>query len=100
MSANTLASALAAARKCSLPPAVQAQSIRVSVQTVHATRAPVAVVPSVAAVAATPAIAAVPAVLSNADALMIAIQRSARTVDDIMTRRMLLASGCLGIGDR
>jgi hypothetical protein len=31
--------------------------------------------------------------LSNADALMIAIQRSARTVDDIMTRRTLIAAG-------
>ena len=91
MSANTLASALAAARKCSLPPAVQAQSIRVGPQAVAAIRPPVAAVP---------AVVAVPAMLSNADALMIAIQRSARTVDDIMTRRMLLASGCRGIGDR
>ena len=87
MSANTLASALAAARKSSLPSAVQAQPIRVSPQTVAATRRPLAPVP---------AVAAVPDVLSNADALMIAIQRSARTVDDIMTRRMLLASGCWG----
>ena len=90
MSANTLASALAAARKSSLPPAVQAQPIRVNPQTVAATRRPVA--PAIAAVPA------VPAVLSHADALMIAIQRSARTVDDIMTRRMLLASGCWGQG--
>jgi hypothetical protein len=91
MSANTLASALAAARKCSLPPAVQAQSIRLGLQAVAAIRPPVAAVPDVAAL---------PAVLSNADALMIAIQRSARTVDDIMTRRMLLASGCRGAAAR
>ena len=78
MSANTLASALAAARKCSLPPALQAEPIRVDTQPVAAVRPPLA-----------PA----PAVLSNADALMIAIQRSARTVDDIMTRRMLIAAG-------
>ena len=81
MSANTLASALAAARKSSLTPAIQAQSIRVSPQTVAAIRQPVA---------------AAPAALCDAEALMIAIQRSARTVDDIMTRRMLLASRCGG----
>ena len=85
MSANTLASALAAARKSSLPPAIQAQSIRVNPQTAAAIRRPAA---------------AVPAALSDADALMIAIQRSARTVDDIMTRRMLLASGCWGQAGR
>ena len=78
MSANTLASALAAARKCSLPPALHAQPIRVHAQPEAAVRPPVA---------------PTPAVLSNADALMIAIQRSARTVDDIMTRRMLLTAG-------
>jgi hypothetical protein len=86
MSANTLASALAAARKSSLPAAIQPaaiqpQPIRVSPQTVAAIRRPAA---------------AMPAEMSDADALMIAIQRSARTVDDIMTRRMLLASGCWG----
>jgi hypothetical protein len=85
MSANTLASALAAARKSGLPPAIQAQSIRINPQTVAAIQRPAA---------------AVPAVLSDADALMIAIQRSARTVDDIMTRRMLLASGCWGQAGR
>ena len=79
MSANTLASALAAARKCSLPPAIQAQSIRVGPQAVAAIRPPVAAAPAVAAVPASRAVAAVPTVLSNADALMIAIQRSART---------------------
>jgi hypothetical protein len=85
MSANTLASALAAARKSGLPPAVQAQPSRGGVQAVAAIRRVAA-----PALAVTPA----PAALSNADALIVAIQRSARTVDDIMTRRMLLASGC------
>jgi hypothetical protein len=81
MSANTLASALAAARRSSLPPGLRPQPIQVGPQTVAAITRPAA---------------AVPEVLSNADALMIAIQRSAGTVDHIMTRRMLLASGCWG----
>lgn len=83
MSANTLASALAAARKCSLPPALQAKSIRADAQ-------PPAERPLAAPATA---VASRPAMLSNADALTIAIQRSARTVDDIMTRRMLLGAG-------
>ena len=83
MSANTLASALAAARKCSLPPALQAKSIRADAQPPAAER-PLA--------APATAVASRPAMLSNADALTIAIQRSARTVDDIMTRRMLLGA--------
>jgi len=79
MSTNTLASALAAARKCSLPPAVQLQPTRVNLQ-------PAAPVPQ-------PAASVLPK-LSDVDALMIAVQRSAGTVDHIVTRRMLLASGC------
>ncbi len=91
MTANTLASAFAAARKSGLPPAVEVQPTRVDLQMPAAPRRPAAAVP---------AVAAVPAALSDADALMIAIQRSARTVDDIMTRRMLLASGCWGANAR
>jgi hypothetical protein len=75
MNANTLASAVAAARNASLPPALRAQPLRAAPQTIAPVGPPV-----------------VPA-LADADALMIAIQRSARTVDDIMTRRMLLAAG-------
>jgi hypothetical protein len=77
MNANTLASAVAAARNASLPPALRAQA------------APQAIAPMQRPVPAPPP-------LADADALMIAIQRSARTVDDIMTRRMLLASGGWG----
>ena len=85
MSANTLASALAAARKGG----VQAQSTRVSIR-------PAATIPAPAVPPR--ALAAKPLALSNADALMIAIQRSARSVDDIMPRRMLLAAGSWGVG--
>jgi hypothetical protein len=74
---------LTAARKSSLPPGLQAKPIRADAQ-------PVAAVRPLKASAST--VAGSPAVLSNADALMIAIQRSARTVDDIMTRRMLLGA--------
>jgi hypothetical protein len=81
MSANTLASALAAARKCSLPPAVQLQPTRATLPPAAPVRQP-----------APPALPE----LSDVDALMIAVQRSARTVDDIVTRRMLLASGSRG----
>ena len=87
MSTNTLASALAAARKSSLPPvmqpqpAMQPQATRVSERAGEPILRPMG--------------RALPE-LSDADALMIAIQRSARTVDDIMTRRMLLASGGWG----
>lgn len=77
MNANTLASAVAAARNASLPPALPTQPLRA---------APPATAPSGRPAPAAP-------VLSDADALMIAIQRSAGTVDDIMTRRMLLAAG-------
>jgi len=88
MSANTLASALAAARRCSLPPVVHAHSIRPSAP-------PPAAMPAKPGFA--PAVAAQSTVLSNAEALMVAIQRSARTVDDIMTRRMLLGSRDSGL---
>ena len=81
MSANTLASALAAARKSSLSPAVQLQPTRATLPPAAPIRQPVA--------------AALPQ-LSHVDALMIAVQRSAGTVDNIVTRRMLLASGCWG----
>ena len=84
MNANTLASAVAAARNASLPPSLCAQS--------PLQAAPQTIAPVVRPAPAAPA-------LSDADALMIAIQRSARTVDDIMTRRMLLASaGSASIG--
>ena len=85
MSTNTLASAVAAARKGSLP----TQSTRLSV-------GPAATIP--APVVSPRAAPTRPLALSNADALMIAIQRSARTVDDIMPRRMLLAAGNWGVG--
>jgi hypothetical protein len=80
MNANTLASAVAAARNANLPPALRTQPLRAAPQTAAPIARPAPVTPA----------------LSDADALMIAIQRSARTVDDIMTRRMLLASGCWG----
>jgi hypothetical protein len=65
MSTNTLASALAAARRIAVTPAIRLEPAR-----------------------------AAPGELLDVDALQIALQRSARTVDDIVTRRMLLASGC------
>ena len=88
MSTNTLASAVAAARKGSLV-ALRTQSTQVSVQSA-------ATIP--AAAVSTRSVSAGPLALSNAEALMIAIQRSARTVDDIMPRRMLLAAGNWGVG--
>jgi hypothetical protein len=81
MSANTLASALAAARKSSPSPAAPMQPTRA--------------IPLPAAPIRQPAAPALPQ-LSHVDALMIAVQRSAGTVDNIVTRRMLLASGCWG----
>jgi hypothetical protein len=81
MSANTLASALAAARKSSPPPAAPLQPTRATLPPAAPARQPAApVLPK----------------LSDVDALMIAVQRSAGTVDNIVTRRMLLASGCWG----
>src|SRR5262245_43563159 len=95
MSANTLASALAAARKRNLPDVVPAQPLVVPVQPIRggAQAAAIAARPP-----AVPVAAATPARLSDADALMIAIQRSARSVDDIMPRRRLLAAGTRAVG--
>ena len=75
MSTNTLASALAAARKAGPSAAAQLQ--------------PASTAPQTASPQPQPA-AARPPELADVEALMIAVQRSARTVDDIVTRRMLL----------
>jgi hypothetical protein len=75
MSANTLASALAAARKAGPSHVAQVQPARIE--------------PQPAAPRPQPDASPLPEI-SSVEALMIAVQRSARTVDDIVTRRMLL----------